>query len=597
MTSQAKQAERNLDLGAIGNCAFGALIDRKAEVVWACLPRFDGDPIFNSLLGGAGRFAVEVEGLAETRQSYDANTAILRTELVDKEGQTLEVTDFAPRFLARGRVFRPLTLVRRLRPISGSPRIRILLRPRFDWGGLEPQLTHGSNHIRYVGSQYTLRLTTSAPVDYVRHGTPFLLDQPISLILGPDETLDSGVESKAFEFEQETANYWRTWSRRLAVPLEWQEAVIRAAITLKLCVFEETGAIVAALTSSLPEAADSGRTWDYRYCWLRDAFFVVRALNSLSEVSAMESYLAWLNNVISSVDGGRLQPVYGIGLESDLSEEIVDTLPGYRGMGPVRRGNQAFEHYQNDVYGNVILGATQAFLDARLFRPAGIDDFHRLERLGDSAFALYDQPDAGMWELRTRAQVHTSSSLMCWAACDRLAKIARSLANTKRARFWAKRAEIIRTRILDEAWNDKRGAFVDSFGGKSLDASVLLMGEVGFLPLDDPRFVSTVATVEKVLADGAHMRRYEAPDDFGQPETAFNICTFWRIDALARMGRNAEAREIFEEVLARRNHVGLLSEDVHVASGELWGNVPQTYSMVGIINGAVRLSARWETAI
>ncbi len=597
MIAKSNTSRGTLDLGMVGNCAFGALIDRNAEVVWACLPRFDGDPVFNSLLGGEGRFAIEVEGLAETRQSYDANTAILRTEMVDDQGQSLEVTDFAPRFLSRGRVFRPLTLVRRLRPISGSPKVRIVLRPRFDWNGVEPQITHGSNHIRYVGSGYTLRLTTSAPVDYVRQGTSFLLDKPVSLILGPDETLDAGVDAKAFEFERETADYWRVWSRRLALPLEWQDAVIRSAITLKLCVFEETGAIIAALTSSLPEAADSGRNWDYRYCWLRDAFFVVRALNSLSEVSTMESYVGWLNNVISTAKNGHLQPVYGIGLESELTEHIVDTLPGYRGMGPVRRGNQAYEHYQNDVYGNAILGATQAFLDARLFRKAGIDDFHRLERLGERAFELFDVPDAGMWELRTRAQVHTSSSLMCWAACDRLAKIARSLGNASRARFWAERADTIRQRILEETWNPDRGAFVDSFGGRNLDASVLLMAEVGFLPLDDPRFVSTVEVLERTLADGPHMRRYEAPDDFGQPETAFNICTFWRIDALSRMGRKEEAREIFEAILACRNHVGLLSEDIHVETGELWGNVPQTYSMVGIINGAVRLSAPWESAI
>lgn len=597
MIAKSNTSRGTLDLGMVGNCAFGALIDRNAEVVWACLPRFDGDPVFNSLLGGEGRFAIEVEGLAETRQTYDANTAILRTEMVDDQGQSLEVTDFAPRFLSRGRVFRPLTLVRRLRPISGSPKVRIVLRPRFDWNGVEPQITHGSNHIRYVGSGYTLRLTTSAPVDYVRQGTSFLLDKPVNLILGPDETLDAGVDAKAFEFERETADYWRVWSRRLALPLEWQDAVIRSAITLKLCVFEETGAIIAALTSSLPEAADSGRNWDYRYCWLRDAFFVVRALNSLSEVSTMESYVGWLNNVISTAKNGHLQPVYGIGLESELTEHVVDTLPGYRGMGPVRRGNQAYEHYQNDVYGNAILGATQAFLDARLFHKAGIDDFHRLERLGERAFELYDVPDAGMWELRTRAQVHTSSSLMCWAACDRLAKIARSLGNTARARFWAERADTIRQRILEETWNPERGAFVDSFGGSNLDASVLLMAEVGFLPLDDSRFVSTVEALERTLADGPHMRRYEAPDDFGQPETAFNICTFWRIDALARMGRKEEAREIFEAILACRNHVGLLSEDIHVETGELWGNVPQTYSMVGIINGAVRLSAPWESAI
>jgi len=244
-----------------------------------------------------------------------------------------------------------------------------------------------------------------------------------------------------------------------------------------------------------------------------------------------------------------------------------------------------------------VLGAAQAFLDARLYRQAGIEDFHRLEHAGEQAFRLYNEPDAGMWELRSRARVHTSSSLMCWAACDRLGKIARALGESERGRYWEERAGIIKNAILENAWNERRGAFVESFGGQDLDASVLLMGEVGFIDPKDPRFVSTVEQLEKVLGDGPHMRRYEAPDDFGRPETAFNICAFWRLDALARIGRTEQAREIFETLLASRNHLGLLSEDVDPQTGELWGNFPQTYSMVGIINGATRLSRSWESVL
>jgi GH15 family glucan-1,4-alpha-glucosidase len=354
---------------------------------------------------------------------------------------------------------------------------------------------------------------------------------------------------------------------------------------------------VAAMTTSIPEAPNSGRNWDYRFCWLRDAFFVVRALNSLSEVATMEEYLRWLNNIVVRSGGGHIQPLYGIGQEAQLPEAIFGHLPGYRGQGPVRVGNQAQEHFQHDVYGNIVLGASQSFHDHRLFRRAGKAEFGHLEAVGEQAFRVYDQPDAGMWELRTRARIHTSSSLMCWAACDRLAKVAAALQLPERIRYWRERADTIRERILREAWNPRREAFVESFGGNDLDASVLLMAEVNFIDPNDARFISTVAALEKSLCDGPYMRRYEAPDDFGKPETAFNICTFWRIDALARIGRKAEAREIFDVMLKSRNPLGLLSEDTHPLTGEMWGNFPQTYSMVGLINAAVRLSARWDTVI
>jgi GH15 family glucan-1,4-alpha-glucosidase len=440
-------------------------------------------------------------------------------------------------------------------------------------------------------------VNTDAPIDYILSETFFVVDRPLNFILGPDETLTSGIEDTARAFEQDTIAYWRNWSRALSLPLEWQDAVIRAAITLKLSLFEDTGAIVAAMTTSIPEAANSGRNWDYRYCWLRDAFFVVRALNSISEVATMEEYLRWLNNVIVRSRGGHIQPLYGVGQEENLQEAILEHLPGYRGMGPVRVGNQAAEHFQHDVYGNIVLGAAQAFHDHRLLKRAGRTEFASLEAVGEQAFRVYSQPDAGMWELRTRARIHTSSALMSWAACDRLAKVAVALGLKDRANYWGERATTIRERILNESWSEERKAFAESFGGRDLDASALLMAEVNFIDPKDPRFVATVDALETSLCDGPYMRRYEAADDFGKPETAFNICTFWRIDALARIGRKAQAREIFEVMLKSRNPLGLLSEDTHATTGEMWGNFPQTYSMVGLINAAVRLSTPWDTVI
>ena len=595
----------SLHMGVIGNCTISALIDARARIVWSCMPRFDADPVFCSLLGGAdgasGSWAIELEDLAETRQRYEPNTAVLVTELWDRHGQGLQVTDFAPRFASRGRFFRPMQITRRVRALKGTPRIRVHLAPRFEWGARTPTITSGSNHVRYVGDHLTLRLYTDAPISHVLSGEPFLLVHEHNFLLGPDETIAGSVSDVARHFEQETRAYWRTWSQRLALPLEWQDAVIRAAITLKLSLFEDTGAIVAAMTTSIPEAAHTQRNWDYRYCWLRDAFFVVRALNSLSEIGTMEDYLRWLSDVVVGSarhdSSGHVQPLFGVGLERHLPERIVDTLPGYRGMGPVRVGNQAQEHFQHDVYGNIVLASSQAFHDHRLLHPPGRAEFERLEAVGEHARRVFDQPDAGMWELRTRARVHTSSALMNWAACDRLAKIARTLHLPERAAYWAGHAQGMRERILNESWSEERQAFAESFGGRDLDASVLLMAEVGFIDPKDPRFLSTLHALETHLCDGPYMRRYEAPDDFGKPEVAFNICTFWRIDALSRTGRVREAREVFEAMLAVRNPLGLLSEDTHATTGEMWGNFPQTYSMVGLINAAVRLSAHWDSVV
>jgi GH15 family glucan-1,4-alpha-glucosidase len=594
---------QSLDLGLIGNCSISALIDRNARIVWCCLPRFDGDPIFHALLGHSpgmhpddGSFSIEIENQTGSTQSYIPNTAILKTTLHGETG-SIEVLDFCPRFYSRGRAFRPQMLIRRIVPIEGNPRVRFRCRPRFDYGATSPTITYGSNHVRFVGDKFIVRLTTDAPIDYLLEETSFKVTEPIHLILGPDETLQEGASEVAESFRRHTTNYWRDWVHRLAVPVEWQDAVIRAAITLKVCSYEPTGAIVAAMTTSIPEAPNSARNWDYRYCWVRDAFFVVRALNSLAAVRTLENYFRWIMNIVDDVNAGHIQPVFGIALERKLTERIIDHLPGYRGMGPVRVGNQAYEHFQHDTYGNLILAAAPAFFDSRLFMTPGASDFLKLEVLGERAFQLFDKPDAGIWELRSRARIHTSSSLMCWAACDRLGRIARRLGDAERAQFWSARAHTIREAVLERSWSPKRKAFVESFDGEKLDASVLLMSEIGFIAPNDGRFVQTVERIQQVLGNGPHLFRYEDADDFGKPETAFNVCAFWHLDALTRIGRREEAREHFEELLRSRNHLGLMSEDTAPKTGEPWGNFPQTYSMVGIINGAMRLSRSWETVV
>jgi GH15 family glucan-1,4-alpha-glucosidase len=559
----------------------------------------DGDPVFCALLEpkleGHGGFRIELDGQVESCQRYLDNTAVLVTVLRDGDGNALEITDVAPRFKQYGRSYHPFALVRRLRPLHGSPRIRVRLRPLSGYGARVPARTHGSNHVRIVGDTVTLRLTTTVPLPYVQDERSFLLDGEHWLVLGPDESLDQPIERYGRDCLDQTCAFWREWVRYLALPAEWQDAVIRAAITLKLCQDEATGAILAAPTTSIPEAAGSIRTWDYRYCWLRDAAFVVRALNRLGATRSMEKYLRYVFNIASG--DGLLQPMYGIGGEHQLEEREAPALAGYRGMGPVRVGNAAYTQPQHDVYGSVALASAQLFFDRRLDRPGGVAEYRRLVPLGEAAARLYDQPDAGIWEFRGRAHVHTYSAAMCWVACDRLARIATQLGLAGDARRWRDTADGMRERILAAAWNDHAGHFADAFGGERLDASLLLLADIGFVRAEDPRFVATVEAIGKHLLRDGYLFRYVDADDFGEPETAFTVCSFWYIEALAAIGRREQARTLFEALLARRTALGLLSEDLAPASGEQWGNFPQTYSMVGLIHAAIRLSRSWEDVL
>ncbi|TWJ33617.1 glycoside hydrolase family 15 protein [Geobacter argillaceus] len=592
----------SLDLALIGNCQIGALIDPVAEIVWYCLPRFDGDPVFCSLLqehetsSGNGYCTIELIDQIKDEQNYLPNSAVLVTRLTDTNGSVVEITDFAPRFRLHGRMFTPMMLVRQIRRVHGSPRICLRVRPTHDYGRNQCDITYGSHHIRYVSPDWVLRLTTDASITTIAQELPFILEEELTLVFGPDETIAEAIHELARRFKHETLAYWHEWVRDLGVPFEWQDEVIRAAITLKLNTFDDTGAIVAAMTTSIPEAPNSGRNWDYRYCWLRDAYFVVNALNRLGTTNTMERYLRYLVNLVAGTNGGRLQPVYGIDGMDRLEEREIETLAGYRGMGPVRVGNQAYEQTQHDVYGSAILAVTHVFFDRRLMHRGDAALFHRLEPLGETAIQVHDQPDAGLWELRGSKRVHTFSSIMCWAACDRLSKIADRLGLTERVIYWSTQAERIHATVCDRAWNDKNKAFTAAFEGDSLDASLLLLHDVGFLTADDPRFASTVAAIERELRQGDYIFRYVEKDDFGAPENAFIVCTYWYIYALVALGRSDEARVLFKNLLARHNRHGLIAEHLDIRSGEQWGNFVQTYSMVGLINAAIRLSKRWDAA-
>jgi GH15 family glucan-1,4-alpha-glucosidase len=592
----------NLDLAVIGNCQIAALIDAGGAIVWACLPRLDGDPVFSALLSPVGdaergAFSIDMEGAAHIRQRYLRNTAIVET-LYEGADATLRVTDFCPRYRSGERTHRPSMIIRMLEPVAGRPLIRVRLRPTGAYGSTTPGVTFSSHSMRFAAANdLSYRVTTDASLTAIYEERPFELDGPLTFILGDDETINEAPEVFGRSLLDQTRSYWELWVRDLAIPADYQEAVIRAAITLKLCTFEDTGAVLAALTTSIPEAPDSSRNWDYRYCWLRDSYFTVHALNRLGATQTMEDYLRFIHNTHARTPVAELQPLYGISGETDLTEVTAPSLRGYRGMGPVRIGNQAFQQRQHDIYGAIAMAASQMFYDERLATFDEHQMFTRMERLGEHAVRAFAVPDSGPWELRGTEYVHTFSAVMCWAACDRLADLAARIGNSEAATRWRKQADTFHARIIAEAWNPALGSFVATFGGDALDATALLFAEVRFLPASDPRFISTVNAIGKHLRVGELLFRYRRPDDFGVPTTTFTVCAFWYVNALAAVGRLEEARELFAKLLKRRNTVGLLSEDIDPVSGELWGNFPQSYSMVGIIVSALRLSRPWEDVV
>lgn len=525
------------------------------------------------------------------------NTAILVTKMFDYHGNAMEVIDFCPRYSSYNRVYRPNTLVRIVRPIQGAPRLRVKLAPTFGYGWGTPERTRGSNHIRYILSNGAIRLTTSAPISYIMNETLFNLDETMYLVLMPDESLTDSAADYCNTTLEKTKRNWTEWVATLSVPIEYQQVVIRAAITLKLSSYEETGAIVASMTTSIPRSPNFITPNDYRYCFVRDAGAVVRALNSVGITKTMEDYLRFISNAISGFDeDGKenwLQPVYGIGSESRLHPKPISRLAGYRGFGPVVVGTKDYQRKQNDIYGTVILSLTQVFFDERLDVSHRVDQrnhlFHLMEKVGEIAKQVYKQQD----DRENNTAVHTYSAVMCWAGCDRLSKISKRLAKADREDYWSNAAAEIKDWIIHNCYNSELNSFVSEQDGKTVSTYLLLLPIFGLINANDPKFLGTLALIEQRLKKGDYLLRVENDD-----ASAFSLgYVFWYISVLQRVGRNKEARDLFERILKRANHTGLVSETICAADGSMWGNFPHTASTAGIIECAMGLSEPWSSVI
>jgi GH15 family glucan-1,4-alpha-glucosidase len=580
------------EIGLVGNGQFAAHVAADGDVVWCCLPRFDAPPVLAALLDPrrGGRFRIAPTSGARGRQGYFPNTNVLWTEFEDDAG-AFRVIDLAPRFEQYQRAFHPTQLFRILEPIRGTPRVTAECRPVLGWSGAPAPAIEGSNHLRFDGYAAQLRLTTDVPLSYLG-GQPFTLTGRRHLALTWGAPIEEPLGPLADRFLGETIRYWRRWVKDCDIPPSYQEQVIRSALALKLHCFEDTGAIVAATTTSIPESPGSGRTWDYRYCWLRDAYYVLAAFRRLGRFEERERFTQWILDVAGGAPDLTLAPLYRVDGRSDLDEREHPGWGGFEGHGPVRSGNGAAVHVQNDVYGETVLALAPVFVDER-FReertPAALELLQRLARKG---LAVAGQPDAGIWEFRKAWTPQTFSSLMSWAGADRAAMVLDRSSPGAGAEL-AGEAARLRETIAARCWRSDRRAFAGAYGSDDLDASLLQMVPLRFLPRDDARLVSTVEAIARELARGDWVDRYRQHDGLGTPEVAFVVCTYWLVQALAGIGRVDEARRRLEATFAALSPLGLVSEDFDPARRRLWGNFPQAYSHVGLIHAAFDASPRW----
>lgn len=582
------------DYGVIGNCAFTAHVDTHTNVSWMCWPRFDSSFVFGGMLDKekGGSFSITpVNQQFKTKQYYIENTNVLCTEVETNDGK-YKVTDFAPRYMQQDRYFRPLMLVRKIEPLAGNPMVRVVCDPVGNYGKIKPERSLGSNHIRYLGLDGHLRLTTNISLNYVIEDQDFVLNEPKYLVLSYGPPLEATIIETCESFLTKTIAYWRRWVKSASIVDFYQRQAIRSALALKIHQYEDTGAIIAAATTSLPEAPGSGRNWDYRFCWMRDTYYTLNAFNNIGHFEELEMYFHFIMNA-TYTENDRYQPLYKITGSSEIRELEID-LAGYKGNKPVRIGNDAYTHIQNDVYGQVLISLLPLYADKRFIFTERFDSSDLVMKTLKLIEKTMDEKDAGLWEFRNISQHHCYTYLFHWAGAYAAIKIARILHNNEMGQLAVKLRDKAAKRI-EECYVPSKGGYAQAIGTDRMDASTLQLIMMGYFNSDTAKADLHLKALEKdLLASNGLFYRYKHQDDFGAPETTFLICAFWYVEALACVNRVDEAIRIFENLVQYSNHVGLLSEDVNEHDGSMWGNFPQAYSHVGLLNAANRIARKLD---
>ncbi|RYE58695.1 MAG: glycoside hydrolase family 15 protein, partial [Sphingobacteriales bacterium] len=542
-----------------------------------------------------GEFTILPKSDFSTHQYYIENTNILRTEITTDEGK-YRLTDFAPRFQKNDAHYKPLTLIRKLELLEGNPKIKVVCKPVYDYGREQMVPKLGSDHIDFSVNDERLQLSTNIPLHYVLEETEFVLTETKYFVLTYNQDFEKSLSNTVESYLRKTIAYWRTWIKHSTIAAFNQPLVIRSALVLKIHQYEDTGAIIAASTTSMPEFPGSTRNWDYRYCWLRDTYYVLTSLRHIGHFEEMERYFSYLSN-ISFTEEQRYQPLYGITGERNIIEHQLDHLEGYLGEQPVRIGNQAYEHIQNDINGQVLISMLPLYTDHRFVFSERSDSLKWIDHVLAKIEYTIDEKDAGIWEFRNIANMHCYSNLFQWAGANAALKMARTIGNIE----FEKRAALLIEKAaahIENCYDPVRKVYTTAVGNPHLDASTLQLIMMNYLDPNSDRAKNHLIALEKELkTEDGLFYRYLHVDDFGKPKTTFLICAFWYVEALACVGRIDDAIREFENITKYCNHLLLFSEDVDSVTGSQWGNFPQAYSHVGLMNAAYRIAIKLDKPI
>jgi GH15 family glucan-1,4-alpha-glucosidase len=589
--------------GVIGNMRTAALVAMDGSIDWLCYPHFDSPSVFAAILddekGGFFQIGPAEDVDARQKQFYWPDSNVLVTRFLTNDG-VAEITDFMPVGGDAPLGCRASPVIRDVHAPRGTIRLRMECRPAFDYARDRHQVSLSEDGACFTSPKLSLSLTSSVPMSVDGEGAVanFTLNegQRAVFTLSHHEGGRSARRvpvPEGYEHLNRTVDYWHRWLAKCTYKGRWRETVQRSALTLKLLTFEPTGAIVAALTTSLPEGTDGRRNWDYRYTWIRDAAFTVYGLLRIGLTEEAAAFMGWVEKRCHELEPGiPLHVMYGIDGRHDLGESTLDHLDGYRGAKPVRVGNAAHAQLQLDIYGELM---DAVYLYNKHGAPIAYELWTHLRRLTDWVCDNWHKPDAGIWEVRSEPRHFVYSKLMCWVTVDRALRLAdkRSFP-ADRLRWLVERDRMFET-IIARGWNEKRGAFAQSFDDDALDATSLMMPLVFFLSANDPRMSRTLDAITKPPREGGLLSdsllyRYDHRTELSHlgAEGCFNMCTFWLVEVLTRAGRLAEARLIFEKMLGYGNHLGLFSEETG-PNGEALGNFPQAFTHLGLISAAFNL--------
>ena len=584
-----------LNYGIIGNCKSSALINEDSSIDWCCLPQFDSPSVFGKILDYkiGGQFKIVTDASYSISQEYCKNTCILITKF-QSQAHAFHLLDFMPRYQKEStNYYAPPEITRFLRHVKGRPSFKVIYDPKLEYAlGITRNYVKDDFIVSIVDDEHydTLYLYTDLDKNNILSGSEMILEKDQFMTASYNEKIEiPTIDTIYYELEV-TKTYWLHWCYKTPTFKNYNAEVLRSAMTLKLLTFEKSGAVLAAATTSLPETIGETRNWDYRFCWIRDASMVIKVIAKLGHVKIVENFIRYIIDLIPDKNE-KLQIMYGINGEKMLTEKTLSHLEGYKGSKPVRIGNAAFFQKQNDIYGilmDVIHYQIEKFSKNK----------ERHEELWSIVKAIvwvvqnnWKLADKGIWEFRNKDQHFTFSKLLCWVAVDRAIKISYLIQDGKSAKKWENLREEIHSDIMQNAWNEQRQSFMQSYNSTHLDASVLLMEYYGFIKARDPKYVKTVKAIEKELMHEGLLFRYKNKDDFGTPSSSFTVCTFWFINSLYKIGEREKSKILFDKLLSYSNHLGLFSEDIDFKTKRLLGNFPQAYSHLALIDNAMNFNS------